>query len=205
TKAHIFEPFFTTKEVGKGTGLGLAAVHGIVKQSNGSIHVESTAGVGTIFTILLPRQATPMALSTTQPLAVDLPSGHETVLLVEDDDQLLGLASMVLEGSGYTVLAASGGERAIDLSASYRGKIDMLLSDVVMPGLSGRVLAERLVARDADLKVLFISGYTDTVIGVHGVLEEGVNFLHKPFVPAELLNKVRQVLDATKVGRFSTN
>jgi CheY-like chemotaxis protein len=194
SQAHIFEPFFTTKDVGKGTGLGLAAVHGIVKQSNGSIHVASEPGRGTTFTIYLPRQAMP-SVAPEQNSVETPPTGTETILIVEDDQQLRHLARQVLARRGYTILEAAEGVRALALAADHDGKIDLLLSDVVLPGLSGRLVAERLLMQYPGMKVLFISGYTDAIIVRHGVLEAGVHFLHKPFVPNDLAKKVRQVLD----------
>jgi signal transduction histidine kinase/ActR/RegA family two-component response regulator len=204
TQAHIFEPFFTTKEVGKGTGLGLAAVHGIVKQSNGSIHLYSEPGRGTTFTIFLPRLATVTLLHEPALPEAKPPTGNETILIVEDDEQLRTLAGLFLSQSGYQVLEAEDGRRALELAAQHDGKIDLLLTDVVMPGMTGRVLAEELLDRDPRMRVLFISGYTDAIIGRHGFVDPGVNFLHKPFVPIDLAKKVRQVLDAAVEGATSS-
>jgi PAS domain S-box-containing protein len=194
TQAHIFEPFFTTKEVGKGTGLGLAAVYGIVKQSEGSIDVRSEPGCGTTFTMYLPRFANPLP-SVTQAPRVERPTGSETILVVEDEQQLRTLARLVLETSGYTVLGAEDGQRALSIAAEYPGQIDLLLTDVVMPGLSGRQIAERLSARQPGLKVLYTSGYTDDVVVRQGIVYSGVEFLQKPFTPTALVQRVRQVLD----------
>jgi two-component system cell cycle sensor histidine kinase/response regulator CckA len=194
-KARIFEPFFTTKEPGKGTGLGLATVFGIVKQSGGSIGVESEPGQGTTFTVYLPwvdaavdRIALPMAAPT-------LARGSETILLVEDEDEVRALARETLEGQGYTVIPATAPAEALRLVGSHVGPIHLLVTDVVMPQLSGRGLAEQLTPDRRDLRVLYMSGYTDDAMVRHGVLEEGTAFLHKPFTPQTLLVKVREVLD----------
>jgi PAS domain S-box-containing protein len=194
-KARIFEPFFTTKEPGKGTGLGLATVFGIVKQSGGSIGVESEPGQGTTFTVHLPwvdaavdRIAMPVAAPT-------LARGSETILLVEDEDEVRALARETLEGQGYTVIPAAAPAEALRLVGSHVGPIHLLVTDVVMPQLSGRGLADQLTPDRRDLRVLYMSGYTDDAMVRHGVLEEGTAFLHKPFTPQTLLVKVREVLD----------
>jgi two-component system, cell cycle sensor histidine kinase and response regulator CckA len=193
-KARIFEPFFTTKSVGEGTGLGLAVVHGIVKQSGGNIDVYSEVGVGTTFRIYLPtaQQQTAAAPSSGPEAAAQ---GSETILLVEDEDSVRELATLVLQGCGYTVMTAPEGLAALSLVASCREKIDLLVTDVVMPQMGGRKLAETLVAQNPELKVLFVSGYTDDAVVRHGVLQANVNFLQKPFTPNGLAQKVREVLD----------
>jgi two-component system, cell cycle sensor histidine kinase and response regulator CckA len=193
-QARIFEPFFTTKGVGKGTGLGLAVVHGIVKQSGGSIEVYSEAGVGTTFKVYLPAvEEQPAALSSHGP---DLPPrGAETILLVEDDDSVRDFAAIALEGLGYTVLTAPGAEAALLLMANRTATVDLLVTDVVMPETGGRKLAETLQALYPGLKVLFISGYTDDAVVRHGVLQSDVAFLQKPFTPTSLARKVRDVLN----------
>ena len=197
TQAHLFEPFFTTKEVGKGTGLGLATVYGIVKQSGGYIWVYSEPGRGTTVKVYLPRVA---GEADAPPLAA--PSlaevrGDETVLLVEDATPVRTMARRGLEGRGYRVLDASDGPAALELSARHAGRIDLLVTDVVMPGMSGRELAERLAPQRPSMKVLYTSGYTDDTMVRQGVLTAGVAFLQKPFVPDTLARKVREVLDGT--------
>ena len=192
---HLFEPFFTTKRLGEGTGLGLATVHGIVKQSGGHIWVESEEGRGTIFTIYLPRTHDAKSALAYSKVEADVPSGSETILLVEDDPQVRELAHRVLQEQGYTVLEASNGEEALELLTSHTGPIDLLLTDVVMPGMSGKALADQLLRTQPDLRAIFMSGYTDEAIAHHGVLDPDVAFLQKPFSPTILARKVRDVLD----------
>jgi two-component system cell cycle sensor histidine kinase/response regulator CckA len=194
TKARIFEPFFTTKEKGKGTGLGLSMVYGIIKQSNGYIDVSSELGVGTAFDIYLPKVDQAVDTSTSATASATL-RGNETVLLVEDDPSLRALAVHMLESCGYSVLEASSGAVALEISRQQNVHIHLLLTDVVMPGMSGRVLAERLLAQSPHLVVLYISGYTGQTVGAHGVLAEGSYFLPKPFTREALARKVREVLD----------
>jgi two-component system, cell cycle sensor histidine kinase and response regulator CckA len=193
-KARIFEPFFTTKEPGKGTGLGLATVFGIVKQSGGSIELDSEPGQGTTFTVYLPRVDAAVDRMATV-AAPALARGSETILLVEDDDDVRALARETLEGHGYAVIPAAAPAEALRLAGRHAGPIHLLVTDVVMPQLSGRGLAEQLTPDRRDLRVLYISGYTDDAIVRHGVLEEGTAFLQKPFPPYTLLVKVREVLD----------
>jgi PAS domain S-box-containing protein len=197
TQAKIFEPFFTTKGQGKGTGLGLATVYGIVKQSGGFIWVYSEVGHGTSFKIYLPRVAEAAdTLRAGAPAAPAVPRGSETVLVVEDAPAVRAVARHVLERQGYTVLEAAGGDAALQLAAAHAGPIHLLLTDVVMPGLSGRQVAEKLAIRRPEMRVLYASGYTDDSIVRHGILEEGIAYLQKPFTPESLARKVRAVLDA---------
>lgn len=194
-KSRLFEPFFTTKERGKGTGLGLAVVHGIVKQSDGSIEVSSAPGEGTSFKIYLPRVEQAALTDKTQQGPGFAPQGSETLLLVEDEDAVRTLTRLTLQQSGYSVLEASNGEEAIRVATNHQAKIHLLVTDVVMPGLGGRVLAERLLSLRPEMKVLYLSGYTDDAVVRHGILHEKVNFLQKPFSPNALAHLVREVLD----------
>jgi two-component system, cell cycle sensor histidine kinase and response regulator CckA len=201
TQAQIFEPFFTTKGRDQGTGLGLATVYGVVKQSVGYIAVESEKGKGASFRIYLPRIEQPVATrcqSSQEPLNV---RGSETILLVEDAEPLRLLAQLFLKENGYQVLTAADGAEAQQLAAQNSGPIHLLLTDVVMPGINGRVLAERLAPRDPAMKVLYMSGYTDSFIAGHGVLEEGIHLIHKPFTEEALMRKVRELLDAAKITK----
>jgi CheY-like chemotaxis protein len=197
TRLHIFEPFFTTKEQGKGTGLGLSTVYGIVRQSGGNIWVYSEEGRGTTFKVYFPRVTAHAEEYKRISGGLDSPRGSETILLVEDAELVRNLARQVLEGAGYRVLEAASAEAAIDLCGQINGdKIDLLLTDVVMPGMSGNEMSRVLLAKQPDMPVLYMSGYTDDAIVQHGVLEAGINFLQKPFTPGALALKVREVLDA---------
>jgi len=200
-KAHLFEPFFTTKEPGRGTGLGLATVHGIIKQSDGEIACESELGRGTTFTISLPRVRTEVTPVAEQWVYGDLPRGSETVLLVEDDGDIREIAHEVLRLSGYAVLDAADADRAIRLSKDHPGPIHLLLTDVVMPGMGGRKLAEQLCAARSEMRMLYMSGHTDDVIVRSGVLHGDLAFLRKPFTPMGLARKVRETLDARSPAR----
>ena len=198
TLIHIFEPFFTTKELGKGTGLGLATVYGVVKQSGGYVGVESEIGHGSSFKVYLPLVEEPVHMAeSVAPLAESF-RGSETVLVVEDAEALRKLSVTLLEEHGYRVLSAANGTEALDLAQKDTRSIDLLLTDVIMPGLGGHDLAKRLEAMRPGLKVLYMSGYTDSSIGQHGVLQAGISLLQKPFTEEELVQKIREVLDAGK-------
>jgi two-component system cell cycle sensor histidine kinase/response regulator CckA len=195
TLDQIFEPFFTTKGVGQGTGLGLATVYGIVKQNRGFVGIQTELGKGTVFRIHVPRHVGGVQSGSLHG-AEDMPTGHgETVLLVEDEAAILKLATRMLETLGYTVLAAAGPDNALRLVASHAGAIDLLVTDVVMPGMSGKELSERVRAACPLAKVLYVSGYTADVIAHHGVLDEGVLFMEKPFSMKDMATKVQQALN----------
>jgi two-component system cell cycle sensor histidine kinase/response regulator CckA len=195
TKARVFEPFFTTKEVGKGTGLGLATVFGIIKQSGGFIEVDSVLGSGSTFRIYLPQIRETACLEEAAHGQVKMPRGVETILLVEDEDRVRELAQMVLEASGYKVLSTRNGGEAMEVGRDYADIIQLLLTDVVMPKMSGRQLTDVLVPSRPSMKVLYMSGYTDDTMVRHGIEDAGMGFLAKPFTPVALAQKVRDVLD----------
>jgi two-component system cell cycle sensor histidine kinase/response regulator CckA len=214
TRAHLFEPFFTTKEVGKGTGLGLATVYGIVQQSGGRITVDSEPGVGTTFRIKLPqvllnqeRRNAIAANDEERSEAVAPLSAHaaqnETILLVEDEEMLRNLARIVLRKQGYTVLEAAHGGEALTICQNHEGPIDLLVTDVVMPVLGGRELVDRIVLLRPEIKVLYVSGYTEDAVVRNGIYSEKVQFLHKPFAPTTLADKVREVLDQKAASRLA--
>jgi PAS domain S-box-containing protein len=194
-KAHIFEPFFTTKEKGCGTGLGLATTYGAVHQAGGSIEVFSEVGIGTTLKIYLPRVEEEALKPVNDDRPTDLPGGTETVLVVEDEEIVRNVSVQILERLGYRVLQARNGTEAIAEVQGYGARIDLLLTDVVMPGMNGGELATQLVLHNPEMKVLFTSGYTEDVISHHGVLAEGVSFIGKPYTPSSLARKVREVLD----------
>jgi len=196
TLAHIFEPFFTTKGVGKGTGLGLATVYGVVKQNNGFVNVYSEPGQGATFTIYLPRHVGNGVQIQTEKLKEPAMGGRETILLVEDDSAILDMTMMMLEGMGYAVLAANSPDKAIRLAKEHAGEICLLMTDVIMPEMNGRDLAKNLLSWYPRLKYLFMSGYTANIIAQHGVLDAGVSFIQKPFSIQELAATVRKVLDS---------
>ena len=196
TQARIFEPFFTTKEVGKGTGLGLSTVYGIVKQSGGNIWVYSEQGLGTVFKVYLPRIDDDTARTIAkQEQETNAPRGTETILVVEDEDVVRGLTRKILMQAGYNVLDARSGDEAIRLCHAHAGPIDLLLTDVVMPEISGKEVADRLLELRPSIRVLFMSGYTDEAIVQHGVLDANVKFIQKPFTWVGLTRKVRDVLN----------
>jgi two-component system, cell cycle sensor histidine kinase and response regulator CckA len=197
-RGRLFEPFFTTKGQGKGTGLGLSTTYGIVKQSGGYIWCYSEPGKGTTFKIYLPRadvDAVPAPPTSPIPAAPLLPV-HETILLVEDEPEVRSLVQRLLKMQGYSVVAAANPEEALAIIRDFKGQIDLMVTDVVMPGMSGRQLAERLAKILPNLKVLFVSGYTDDAIVHHGILDPGTAFLQKPFTPQALARKVREVIEA---------
>jgi two-component system cell cycle sensor histidine kinase/response regulator CckA len=201
--SHIFEPFFTTKPRGKGTGLGLATVFGIVKQSGGEIAVTSTPGAGSVFEVYLPHAG--RAPEGHRPAPPPTPTDdvhHGTVLVVEDEDLVRAAASKILASQGYSVLEAGNASDALGLLDERAGSVDLLLTDVVMPGSSGRDLANRILERYPSLPVLFMSGYTDTTLVPHGVADSSIDFLPKPFTPVDLVRKVRDVLDASRPLRL---
>jgi two-component system cell cycle sensor histidine kinase/response regulator CckA len=199
TQAHIFEPFFTTKERGKGTGLGLATAYGVVKQSNGYIWVYSELKKGTTFKICLPRVDEAIQTVSVKEYQIQSSHGGETILLVEDEESLRAVTRDVLMQSGYEVLEANGGQQGLENAQRHHGPIHLLLTDVVMPGMSGPALAEKLTASRPEMKVLYMSGYTDYAVGRHGILESGVHLLAKPYTRENLLCKVHAVLDLEKV------
>jgi signal transduction histidine kinase len=192
---HIFEPFFTTKETGKGTGLGLATVLGIVEQSGGAIQCQSEVGHGTSFRVFLPAVAEALQESVGQaPGLATAPTGTESILLAEDEDAVRGLVRIILEARGYAVIEARNGREGLKLCETHPGKIDLLVTDVVMPELGGRELAEAALKLRPGLKVVFVSGHTQDVVLKEGV-QHGAAFLHKPFTPMQLAQKVRDTLD----------
>ena len=192
--ARIFEPFFTTKEGGKGTGLGLATVYGIVQQNSGSIEVQSRVGRGTTFHVYLPRA---VDMGKPAPIASKLPTAAvETVLLVDDDDRVRALVANMLRKHGYNVLLASAGDQALEIAGRHRGSIQLLLTDVMMPGMNGRMLSERLATLRPDTRVLYMSGYSDDAILMHGVKNSAAHFIQKPFSIDSLVHKVREALSA---------
>jgi two-component system, cell cycle sensor histidine kinase and response regulator CckA len=195
TLSHIFEPFFTTKAMGKGTGLGLSTVYGIVKQSGGSIQVESQVGRGATFRIYLPAAEGATRARPQSTAAEEVSGGTETILIAEDEPDLRELARIFLESYGYKVLEADSAEQAIQIADTCTGPIDLLLTDVIMPGLSGSQLAENILGRRPQTKIVYMTGYTDDIVVQHKVLKPGVNLLQKPFGKIELALKVRSTLD----------
>ncbi|MGA2959883.1 MAG: PAS domain S-box protein [Thermodesulfobacteriota bacterium] len=200
TQSHLFEPFFTTKEKGKGTGLGLSTVYGIIKQSGGNIWVYSEPSQGTTFKIYLPRVEKTATVYKPKASSPPAPGGTETILLVEDEEAVRTMVSKILRNKGYTVLEAAHSEEAFEISERHEGPIHLMVTDVIMPQMSGPELAERLAPRLPEMKVLYMSGYPDNTIVQHGVLEPGTAFLQKPFTLNALESKVREVLDGTRPG-----
>jgi CheY-like chemotaxis protein len=194
TKAHMFEPFFTTKEKGKGTGLGLATVYGIVKQSGGSIWVYSEPGQGTVFKVYLPSVIESPVAAVPAKTEADFDLGAETVLVVEDEEGVRSLIGFALESAGYKILQTAEGESAVSICEKHDGPIHLLLTDVVMPKMSGPVVAEKVSALRPGIKVLYMSGYTDDAVVRHGVLTQDMPFIQKPFSPITLRKKIREVL-----------
>jgi CheY-like chemotaxis protein len=197
TRSHAFEPFFTTKEPGKGTGLGLATVYGIVKQGGGHISLSSEPGRGTTFKIYLPRvteRAEPVSVPAPE-RPPELPRGSETVLVLEDEEALRAIVREILEAAGYAVLEAADGAEALHVVQRHEGPIDLLLSDVILPGMSGPELARSLVEMRPRLKVLYMSGHDEASIVHRELLESGLAILQKPFASDVLLRKLRDLLD----------
>jgi CheY-like chemotaxis protein len=195
-KAHIFEPFFTTKEQGRGTGLGLATVDGIVKQAGGHVRVRSEPGRGTTFEVYFPR--TPGdADPSPRPVPPEVTRGTERVLVVEDDPQVRVVVVRALEAGGYDVLSAAHPQEALELPEEESNRLQLLITDVVMPGLDGHTLADALCRKHPQLRVLYVSGYTQDVIAERGVLSPGIELLAKPFTGPALLARVRSILDRT--------
>ena len=200
TQRRIFEPFFTAKPPGEGTGLGLATVYGVVKQSGGYIWVYSEPGQGTTFKVYLPRVEEQPEARSPERAPAPVPRGHETVLLVEDTESLREVICEVLEELGYTLLQASHGEEALALAREHGGPIHLLLTDVVMPKLGGADLARQLVSLRPEMRVLYMSGYTNGAMSRQGVLQEGSALLEKPFTNDRLARAVREALDAPRRG-----
>jgi CheY-like chemotaxis protein len=194
TQRQMFEPFFTTKEHGKGTGLGLSIVYGIVSQSGGWIAVDSAEDRGTTFRIHFPRVERPAVAAEAAPDS-PVPGGTETILLVEDETEVRRFAALSLRNLGYQVIEASSGEEALRLYQDHTEPINLLLTDVVMPGMTGVELAKQLQSLDSGVKVIFASGYADSTILRHGVLDAGVSLLQKPYTPSVLAGEVRKALD----------
>jgi two-component system, cell cycle sensor histidine kinase and response regulator CckA len=202
TQQHLFEPFFTTKPQGRGTGMGLAMIYGIVQQSHGFIEIESTVGQGSAFSVYLPRSD---GTTDTQPAALNVRStfGSETILVVEDEEVLRNLVRDVLRTHGYALLVAGTGEEALAIAERHEGPIDLVMSDIVLPGMSGLELVDRMAKARPRAKVLLMSGYADETIARHGVLDPAVPFLQKPFQLHDLTHRVREVLDTGVASRAS--
>jgi CheY-like chemotaxis protein len=193
TRARVFDPFFTTKALGKGTGLGLSIVYGIVKQSGGNVEVYSEPGRGTSFKVYLPR-CTDAVEETARPAPLPVPNGHATVLLVDDDAQVSAAAQRALERAGYVVLTASDGTHGLRMATEHGSRVDLLITDLVMPGIGGRELARRVASLRPGMRVLYTSGYTAQAMNQQAILGVGDAFLGKPFTPDALLQRVSEVL-----------
>jgi two-component system cell cycle sensor histidine kinase/response regulator CckA len=198
TQAHIFEPFFTTKERGKGTGLGLATVYGVVKQSGGFVWVHSEPGQGTAFEILLPRVEESVRTVAQDTRSGGSWGGSETVLLVEDEESLRKLILRMLSENGYAVLEAASAIQAMEIARQVQGKIDLLLTDVVMPGMNGSELADQLVSLYPQIKTLYMSGYTEFAVRLSDIVRQERRLLQKPFTQQSLLRKIREVLESSR-------
>jgi two-component system, cell cycle sensor histidine kinase and response regulator CckA len=198
TKTHIFEPFFTTKEIGNGTGLGLSTVYGVVKQSGGYFWVYSELGHGSVFKIYLPRVDQPIQQSRPTESAPETHRGTETVLLVEDEESVRTLTRSLLEEGGYTVIEARSGTHALEVAGRYSGPIHLLLTDVVMPGMNGRELAQKMIAKYPSVRVIYTSGYTGSISTHEDLFDPGATLIEKPFSRTTLLRKVRDALDVQK-------
>jgi CheY-like chemotaxis protein len=201
TQARVFEPFFTTKEEGKGTGLGLATVYGTIQQAGGFINVQSQLGQGTTFHVYLP-QIEASGDEETEPLAMVSASGSETILLVEDQDQLRALISEVLRRNGYVVLQARHGMEALDLSSNHTDRINLMITDLIMPQMGGRELANVLAPKHPDMKVIYMSGYPNDAISQQEISSSSLAFIQKPFTPDILVQKVREVLHSSAMTNF---
>jgi CheY-like chemotaxis protein len=195
TMDNLFEPFFTTKALGKGTGLGLATIYGIVKQNNGFIDVHSKPGQGTTFNIYLPRLVVEDNAHIAVPEKKAVAGGAETILLVDDEPTISRMTRMMLEKKGYTVLSAASPTEAIEKAETHSGAIDLLMTDVIMPEMNGRDLAEKIIGLHPVIKLLFMSGYPADVIGHRGILEHGAPFIQKPFSMTDMTSKIRELLD----------
>jgi CheY-like chemotaxis protein len=199
TLQRVFEPFFTTKPKGQGTGLGLATVYGIVNQAGGDISIYSEVGVGTRVHVLLPASDAPPTHSEAE-AAPAREQASATILVVEDADDLREITDLILTKDGYHVITASNGPEALDVIRHHGGRIDLLLTDVVMPLMQGRELAQRIAAMQPDIRILYMSGYAQPILGIGGTLDEGVLLLEKPFTEPALLAKVEQALRAPPIG-----
>ena len=195
TLGNLFEPFYTTKEVGKGTGLGLSTVYGIVKQNNGFINLYTESGQGSTFNIYLPRSVENKDVDKAVPEKKSAARGTGTILLVDDDHSLLNMTRMMLEQKGYTVVTSAKPAEAMEKAKNHSGSIDLLMTDVIMPGMNGRDLAEQITAFYPDCRLLFMSGYTAEIIAHEGILDDGMTFIQKPFSIADLIEKVREALN----------